>query len=424
MNYLVADAVKCECAEEQALRYEPLDPCSPVPADPTPGAQIDRGLEWLARHQQDDGRFSFQHGTNVAGCTCGNQGSAGSDHGATGLALLCFLGSGHSHVTEGPYQETVCKAINWLLATREVNPATWASANTWKTHITQAELNDTCRFGSPGDHSRIYGHCLAQWGLAEALILGQRAAEDGCEYNPDTCSVDYDDLFLAVQQGARFTEGAHDRSGYGWRYAYGGGEWGSSQKCGDLSNMKFAVAAQVTAAKAGIPITDNFYVHARRTLDGFQSGVIEDPGTGESIGNVYDYKCSGGSTAAMSVAGLLCRRYLHCASNRPWHGGVAENHAATSEFLGEQMPVVSEDVYTLMHLALLNHFEGDSPWAAWYAPLAAELLAHQDISGGHQDGSYFYNDNNGHNQQGGRLYWTTFVILSLTPERAGLRVLE
>ena len=49
---------------------------------------------------------------------------------------------------------------------------------------------------------------------------------------------------------------------------------------------------------------------------------------------------------------------------------------------------------------------------------------HQDTSGGHQDGSYFYGDNVSHNAQGGRFYWTTFVILSLTPERAGLRILE
>ena len=78
----------------------------------------------------------------------------------------------------------------------------------------------------------------------------------------------------------------------------------------------------------------------------------------------------------------------------------------------------------MKHLALLNHMEGDNPWAAWYAPLAAELSGHQDTSGGHQDGSYFYGDNASHNAQGGRFYWTTFVILSLTPERAGLRVLE
>jgi len=270
----------------------------------------------------------------------------------------------------------------------------------------------------------MYGHNMALWGLAEALILGERAAENECEYNPESCSVDYDEMFLAVQQGARYTGEGYDFSGFGWFYYYAGGGWGWSGKAGDLSNTKFAVAAMVTASKAGIPLTDKFYGICRGTLESAQYNSIEDPNTGVSAGNLYGYKNRGGATLAMNAAGLLCRRYLKCASKRPSHGGIAENHAAMTEFLDQQTPTVSQDIYTLMHLALLNHMEGDNPWAAWYAVLAAELSGHQDTSGGHQDGSYFYNDNDSHNAQGGRFYWTTFVILSLTPERAGLRVLE
>ncbi len=419
-NIMIADAVRFECAEEEA-RYAPLNPCDAVPEDPTPGGQIDRGLEWIARHQQDDGRFSFRHGTNVAGCNCGNQGTAASDSGATGLALLCFLGSGHSHVTEGPYQETVCKAINWLLASRERDPEVVAAQFSGFSGITQADLNGTCRFGSQGqgDNSNMYGHNLALWGLAEALILGDRAAEGQCDYNHDSCLVDYDDHLSAVQQGARFTGEGFDCSHFGWSYEYGGREWGSSAKSGDLSNMTFAVAAMATAAKAGIPLSDNFFNVCANTLKKAQIGV-----TGEGIGNQYSYRKTGGATLAINVSALLCRRYLNLASKRPSHGGMGHNHAATTELLNEQRPTVSEDIYTLKHLALLNHMEGDNPWAAWYAPLAAALSGHQDASGGHQDGSYFYGDNASHNAQGGRFYWTTFVILSLTPERAGLRVLE
>ncbi|MBC20437.1 MAG: hypothetical protein CMJ74_09290, partial [Planctomycetaceae bacterium] len=419
-NRMIADAVRFECAEEEA-RYAPLNPCDAVPEDPTPGGQIDKGLEWIARHQQDDGRFSFRHGTHVAGCNCGNQGTAASDEGATGLAILCFLGSGHSHVTEGPYQETVCKAINWLLASRERDPEVVAAQFSGFSGVTQADLVGTCRFGSKGrgDNSNMYGHNLALWGLAEALILGDRAAEGQCAYNHDSCSVDYDDHLSAVQQGARFTGEGYDRSHFAWSYEYGGREWGASAKSGDLSNMTFAVAAMATAAKAGIPLTDNFFGICANTLSRAQIGV-----TREEIGNQYSYRKTGGSTLAMSVSGLLCRRYLRCASKRPSHGGMDHNHAATRGLLNEQTPAVSEDIYTMKHLALLNHMEGDNPWAAWYAPLAAELSGHQDTSGGHQDGSYFYGDNASHNAQGGRFYWTTFVILSLTPERAGLRVLE
>mgnify|MGYP003388874563 CR=1 FL=1 len=323
-------------------------------------------------------------------------------------------------MTEGPYQETVCKAINWLLATREVDPDTYIGK------AKNEDLSATCRFGSCDDIGRLYGHFLAQWGLAEALILGGRAAENECEYNPESCSVDYDEMFLAVQQGALFTEMSRNSlAGQGWDYRYGGTTWGLTPfRPGDLSHAKFAAAAQVTADKAGIPISSAFMQNIALTLANRELNMVSDPSAGSSVGTLYSYKADWEPSLAMSAAGLLCRRYVNCSSKKQNHGGIEKNHAATHDFLSGKEPEVTEDVYTLMHLALLNHFEGGGPWAAWYAVLAAELSGHQDTSGGHQDGSYFYNDNDGHNTLGGRFYWTTFVILSLTPERSGLRVLE
>ena len=58
-------------------------------------AAVRRGLEWLKRHQLPDGSWSFDH--RVRGCNCGNPGSFGrTKMGATAMALLCYLGAGHT----------------------------------------------------------------------------------------------------------------------------------------------------------------------------------------------------------------------------------------------------------------------------------------------------------------------------------------
>src|SRR5262245_29704430 len=81
-------------------------------------------LRWLARHQSDDG--SWRTRTYNARCTKEQPCGAGSaveahDVGATGLALLAFLGAGHSRLSKEPFGDStfgdvVRKGIAWLLS--------------------------------------------------------------------------------------------------------------------------------------------------------------------------------------------------------------------------------------------------------------------------------------------------------------------
>ena len=60
-------------------------------------AAVQRGLQWLRNHQQEDGSWSYAH--SVSGCNCGNQGSAADVRmGATGMALLA-MAWGRKHHT-------------------------------------------------------------------------------------------------------------------------------------------------------------------------------------------------------------------------------------------------------------------------------------------------------------------------------------
>jgi len=76
---------------------------------------VGRALEWLARHQSPDGRWSATHFDDDCG-HCPNPAQIDSDASMTGLALLCFLGAGHTHEREGPYQANVRRALDWLTA--------------------------------------------------------------------------------------------------------------------------------------------------------------------------------------------------------------------------------------------------------------------------------------------------------------------
>ena len=104
-NYVVADAVKFECAESDGSSGP--DPCDP-PVDPD--GRVEPALEWLAGQQRDDGSFHFSD----AG------GGADAPGAATGLAALAFLGNGNTPYS-GTYKQNVCDAIKFLISNQ--NPA-------------------------------------------------------------------------------------------------------------------------------------------------------------------------------------------------------------------------------------------------------------------------------------------------------------
>ena len=82
-------------------------------------AAVSRGLRWLSRHQDSDGRWSLDNFDHSPGCTC-TGGGLHSDSAATSLALLPYLGAGQTHLA-GHYRETVSRGLRWLLAEQKDN---------------------------------------------------------------------------------------------------------------------------------------------------------------------------------------------------------------------------------------------------------------------------------------------------------------
>ena len=115
----------------------------------------------------------------------------------------------------------------------------------------------------------------------------------------------------------------------------------------------------------------------------------------------------------------------------PSYKGARPGHPAIAQFMAGRTPnIVAHDVYTNKHISLLAAIQGGDTWTNWYTAMSTYLQGNQEI-GGHADGSWYMAPGggpdpgaSGWNPTGGRLFCTTFSVLSLVPEMAGLRVLE
>ena len=78
---------------------------------------VETSLDWLVTHQSPDGRWDADgfaaQGDPSRGPLCDGAATGMSDVETTGLALLAFLGAGHTH-REGHYKESVRKGLKWL----------------------------------------------------------------------------------------------------------------------------------------------------------------------------------------------------------------------------------------------------------------------------------------------------------------------
>ena len=113
---------------------------------------VDAALIWLQKHQSPAGNWDgdgFQAQCKVN--ECGGPGQSAHDVGLTGLALLCFLGAGHTHQDPGPFKETVLNAIKWL----------------------RDQQNDEGCFGESVGQHFAYNHACAALAMTEAYGMTQ-----------------------------------------------------------------------------------------------------------------------------------------------------------------------------------------------------------------------------------------------------------
>jgi hypothetical protein len=324
---------------------------------------VEAALIWLASHQNQNGSWSWGHtpGDNCSGFD--GPGTAKSKMGATGMALLPFLGAGYTH-QDGKYQAVVRKGLLYLVGHMVVK-------------------NDMGKlFENNGEaHEHMYCHGIAACALVEAYGMTQ----DRKLKAPAQLAIDY---IVAAQ---------HPENG-GWRYQPGQG--------GDTSVFGWQVMALKSAALSNIQIPGHVNNLANRWLDLAQYNVPP----GSRIGSHYGYRkpadqaTNSSPSTACSAIGLLCRIYL----------------GAKQDDLGLQAGVKAVAQQGPGSSIYFNYYGGmvmyqaDGPngqlWQVWNLKMRDHLVQAQ-VKSGKDKGSWLLEMDYGN--KGGRLYNTAMSAMTL-----------
>jgi hypothetical protein len=307
---------------------------------------VNLGLRWLASIQRDDGSWCFAEVGNAADPGYLNT----TDMGATSLALLCFLGAGHTHQTEGPWQKVVDQGLGYLLASARVDSAV-------------ADLR-----GSYQGNSGMYVQGISTICISEASALA-----------PDDKR-----LSRLGSLAVKFIERSQDRTGGGWRYEPG--------ERGDTSVVGWQVMALQSARSGGIRVSGKTLQNVRKFLNSVQ----------DDEGAQYGYMRPRSGTPSMTAVGLLCRMYL----------GAKRSHDDVKrgvKYLASVGPSREDIYYNYYATQVLHHF-GSDYWTSWNQQLR-EFLVETQLKDGPAAGSWNVTDP--HGRDGGRIYQTALSILTL-----------
>ncbi|WP_166829489.1 prenyltransferase/squalene oxidase repeat-containing protein [Thalassoroseus pseudoceratinae] len=308
------------------------------------------GLEWLASVQKADGSWNFAE--------IGKSSQAGrlrnGENGATAMALMTFLGAGHTHTAPGPYQQTVKQGIDFL----RLNFVSNRGPNGWDFR------------GENVGNAGMYIQGLVTIALCEAYGMTK------------------DRLLRRPAEGAiQFIVKAQDPRGGGWRYQV--------QQAGDTSVVGWEIMALKSGHQAGLEVPRHAISGARKFLNS----------VAKNDGSQYSYTPGQGPKASTTAIGLLCRMYL----------GWDHEEEALGEgirYLVETGPARNDmyyNYYATQSVIQYTNAEGEL-WNSWNRRMRDWLVKTQRKDGP-EKGSWNLADR--HGSQGGRLYMTCLAVMTL-----------
>jgi len=257
---------------------------------------VEDALDYFARHQRNDGSWTmfFEDCPCQGECSHSAAGKDPHEIAATGLALLCFLGAGHT-MTEGEYSEQVNRGVYYLIQRLKIDYA----RGSWLSTIASAEM---------------YEHGIATLALCEALQMkGDVSIQESC------------------QAAVNFIVAAQHSDG-GWDY--------HPRSPGDLS----IVGWQVMALKSAVGAQLNVPTETIRGIDLFLSRHA-------SGAFMYRYRNQGKPTASMTAIGNLVR-VLRGVSKTD--AGIR----ASVDYLLKEQPSDTDAYFNYYATQLLFHFGG------------------------------------------------------------------
>lgn len=320
-------------------------------------------LDWLAKHQNPEtGAWTLSHSV-VCGGQCDHPGKrVASLNAATGLALMCFLGAGQTHV-EGEYKETVFKGLSFLIQSMRVQQAIGG----WYRGDGHAQGLDD-----------MYSHGIAAIAMCEAygMTRDQRLLE-------------------AAQLSINFMTYAQNPNTGGWHYS----PFPLGSLPGDTSVVGWQVMAIKSAAMSGL----NFDLDTMRRANLFLDSMMVPQGFGyhysldSKMRNPLEYR------PAMTACGVLCRMYSGWSKEHPTIKAAVEKFNADG-------PSPNDSYYNYYATQVMKQY-GGKEWEGWNVRMR-DMLVSSQVQSGHAAGSW-YVDEGLSSEQGGRLYVTCMKTMML-----------
>jgi hypothetical protein len=349
------------------LREELIPSSSADPTTRQPTAMdlaIERGLEFLARHQRNDGSWRLQDFDSEV--------LIRSDTAATGLALLAFQGAGYTHL-QSRYAPQVNRAIRFLIDNQKEDG---------DLYIPQDPASD--------QNAWLYSHSIAALALCESFGMTQDER-----------------LRPAAQRAVDFMVSSQDIRRGGWRYRPAAGS--------DTSVTGWFMMALKSGQLAGLEIPSEIYGRIQQYMDDAQVNYSTrhlyryNPFAPDTVEQRHGLR----PTAVMTSVGLLSRLYLGWDRQSP-------EITRGAQFLLEHLPQHGtrgqslRDTYYWYYATQVIYQVGGEPWQRWQANLYPLLIEHQETTG-----EYAGSWSPDHpvpdlwSRYGGRLYVTTMNLLSL-----------
>ena len=277
---------------------------------------VQLALQWLADHQSADGRWDG--GDFDESChECGGETDVDVEIALTGLSLLCFLAADHTHDKEGPYRDTVERALSWL-------------------------LEQQSQSGDLRAAETMYSHGIATIALAE----GYGMTKDSRLRDPVRRAVDFIARSRSRQTGI-------------WRYEPG--------ESGDTSVLGWQIMALKSAYAAGVEVPMEPFVSASHWLERVSSRKY--PG-------LYAYQPRREVTPSMTAEGLFIQQMLGLRKDEP---RMRQSVKFILNYLPDWDEAPNTYYWYYATLALF-HRQGE-PWRIWNEALTEQLLTNQHQEG-------------------------------------------
>jgi hypothetical protein len=311
----------------------------------------------LAAHQSEDGRWDADmlgagREQQIAGSDRRGAG-ANADTGITGLAMLAFLGAGHTHL-KGEYRTHVTKAINFLAS---------------------QQRRDGCLSGDARIFAAMYCHGMASFALSEAYAMtGDKR------------------LHEPVSRAVAYIVSSQDPATGGWRYR--------PSDSGDTSQLGWQVMALKSANLAGISFPQSTHRGAEKFLGSVSSG---------RYGGLASYRPGQRFNRPMTAEALASRQFLGLSISN-------QTTLEAADYITEKLPGSElalggrANLYCWYYATLALYQLQDDHWRTWNKALLGTLVDSQETEG---DRAGSWGPDTTWGGYGGRVYSTAMATLCL-----------